>query len=133
MATQPKPLRADAERNRQRIIEAARRVFAERGLSATLDDVAAAAGVGVGTVYRRFPNKDELVEALFVDRIDQMVALAERASEIEDPWEAFETFLTQAAELNAGDRGFKEVALGAGGRDRVARGRARIQPVAQGI
>src|SRR3954471_4967502 len=113
VSTETKPLRRDAERNRQRIIEAARGVFAERGLAATLDDVAAAAGVGVGTVYRRFPNKDELVEALFVDRIDQMVELAKQAAEIDDPWEALETFLTRAAELNALDRGFKEVVLGA--------------------
>jgi AcrR family transcriptional regulator len=133
MATDAKPLRRDAERNRQRILEAAHGVFAERGLAATLDDVAAAAGVGVGTVYRRFPNKDELVEALFVDRIDQMVALAQRSAEMEDPWEALETFLTRAAELNATDRGFRQVVLGAGGRERVARGRARIEPIVRGI
>jgi AcrR family transcriptional regulator len=128
-----KPLRRDAERNRQRILEAARGVFADRGLTATLDDVADAAGVGVGTVYRRFANKDELVEALFVDRIDQMVALAEQAAEIEDPWEGLETLLTELATLNSTDRGFREVMLGAAGRDRIAMGRSRIQPVVSGI
>ena len=60
-----KPLRADAERNRERILAAAAEVFARRGLSGTMDDVAAEAGVGVGTVYRRFPEKDDLIEALF--------------------------------------------------------------------
>jgi len=128
-----KPLRRDAERNRQRILEAARGVFADRGLAATLDDVADAAGVGVGTVYRRFPNKEELIEALFVDRIDQMVALAEQAAEIADPWEGLETLLTELATLNSTDRGFREVMLGAAGRDRIAMGRSRIQPVVSGI
>jgi AcrR family transcriptional regulator len=125
-----KPLRRDAERNRQRILEAAHGVFAERGLAATLDDVAAAAGVGVGTVYRRFPNKDDLIEALFEARIAQVVEIARRAAEIADPWDAFETFLTEAATVMAADRGMKEVLLGSGGRDRVARGRAQIEPIA---
>ncbi|MFI5068732.1 MAG: helix-turn-helix domain-containing protein, partial [Streptosporangiales bacterium] len=60
-----RPLRSDAERNRRRILRAAAEVFTERGLDATLDDVARHAGVGVGTVYRRFPDKDALVEELF--------------------------------------------------------------------
>ena len=60
-----RPLRADAERNRRRMLEAAAEVFATRGLAATLDDVAHHAGLGVGTVYRRFADKDALVEALF--------------------------------------------------------------------
>ena len=60
-----RPLRADAERNRAKILDAAAQVFAEQGLDASLDEVAAAAGVGVGTVYRRFPDKDALIGALF--------------------------------------------------------------------
>jgi len=71
-----RPLRADAERNRLRILDAAQRVFAVRGLQASLDDVAREAGVGVGTVYRRFADKDELVEALFSSRIDAVVLLS---------------------------------------------------------
>ena len=64
-----RPLRRDAERNRQRILQAASEVFTERGLDVSLDEVARQAGVGVGTVYRRFRTKADLVEALFIDRI----------------------------------------------------------------
>ncbi|HEX7609109.1 MAG TPA: helix-turn-helix domain-containing protein, partial [Solirubrobacteraceae bacterium] len=59
-----RPLRRDAERNRQRVLAAARELFAERGLDVTLDDIARGAGVGVGTVYRRFPDKEQLIDAL---------------------------------------------------------------------
>ena len=76
-----RPLRRDAERNRQRILEAASEVFTERGLDVSLDEVARHAGVGVGTVYRRFRTKEDLVEALFMDRIEEVAALAEQAAE----------------------------------------------------
>ena len=69
MSDPRQPLRSDAERNRQRILAAAAEVFAERGLDVSLDDIAAAAGVGVGTVYRRFPDKDALIDALFEEKI----------------------------------------------------------------
>src|SRR6058998_191476 len=62
------PLRKDAERNRQRILDAARELFAERGLGVTLNDVAHHAGVGVGTVYRRFPDKEVLIDTLFQEQ-----------------------------------------------------------------
>src|SRR5215207_11651643 len=81
-----RPLRADAERNRARILAAAAEVFAERGLDVSLDDIAAHAGVGVGTVYRRFPDKEALIDALCEDKIDRAVALADDALEIQDPW-----------------------------------------------
>ena len=74
-----RPLRRDAERNRQRILAAAADLLSERGLDATLDEVARAAGVGVGTVYRRFPDKESLIEELFRDRIDALVTMAEQA------------------------------------------------------
>ncbi len=80
-----RPLRRDAERNRQRILEAASEVFTERGLDVSLDEVARHAGVGVGTVYRRFRSKEDLVEALFVDRIEEVAALAEQAAEQAGP------------------------------------------------
>src|SRR5499425_2315450 len=81
-----RPLRRDAERNRQRILKAASEVFNERGLEVSLDEIARHAGVGVGTVYRRFRTKEELVEALFIDRIEEVAALAEEAAEVPDPW-----------------------------------------------
>jgi AcrR family transcriptional regulator len=81
-----RPLRRDAALNRQRILQAASEVFTERGLEVSLDEVARRAGVGVGTVYRRFRTKEDLVEALFVDRIDEVAALAEKATQAADPW-----------------------------------------------
>src|SRR3954464_6726726 len=65
------PLRKDAERNRQRILDAARELFAERGLAVTLNDIAHHAGVGVGTVYRRFPDKELLIDTLFQEQLDE--------------------------------------------------------------
>jgi AcrR family transcriptional regulator len=124
-----RPLRADAERNRARILAAAAEVFAERGLDVSLDDIAAHAGVGVGTVYRRFPDKDALIEALFEAKIDRVVALADGALEIDDPWEGFTTFMRGMCRMQAEDRGFKETLLGRDrGRERVAGARERIAP-----
>ncbi|MEN3361802.1 MAG: hypothetical protein V7637_5784, partial [Mycobacteriales bacterium] len=124
-----RPLRKDAERNRQRILDAASQVFAERGLDATLDDIADRAGLGVGTVYRRFPNKEALIETLFEQRIEQMVMLAERATAEREPWPAFAEFLRQAACLHAEDRGLQEAMLnGSHGHKRVAAARARLVP-----
>jgi AcrR family transcriptional regulator len=125
-----RPLRRDAERNRQRILTAAADAFAEGGLSVTMDEVARRAGVGVGTVYRRFPDKELLVEALFEQRVDELVALAEAARDEPDPFAGlvrfFETFLA----IQAADRGLKEVVLGtARGAGRAARARDRIGPI----
>ena len=97
----PRPLRRDAERNRVRILKAAAEVFNERGLEVSLDEVARHAGVGVGTVYRRFPSKEELVEALFMERIDSIAALAEAAGEAADPWTGLVSFMEQMAEMLA--------------------------------
>src|SRR5574342_294589 len=87
-----RPLRADAERNRRRVLSAASDLFAERGLDVSLDEIAAAAGVGVGTVYRRFADKDALIDALFEDKIGDVERLARECLEIEDPWTAFAMF-----------------------------------------
>jgi AcrR family transcriptional regulator len=126
----PRPLRKDAERNRLRILEAAAEVFTERGLQATLDEVAERAGVGVGTVYRRFPDKEALIEALFTERLDAVVGFAERALAEPDPWAGLVSFLEQAAGLIAGDRGLRQILMFASyGRDRVDQARARMLPV----
>jgi AcrR family transcriptional regulator len=128
--TPDRPLRRDAERNRQRILEAARGAFAEEGLSVTLDEIAHRAGVGVGTVYRRFPDKEQLIEALFEDRITEFIALGEECLLAEDPWSGLVRFLEQATAAHACDRGFKEVALsGVHGLERVARGRQLMYPI----
>ncbi len=122
-------LRADAARNRERILVAAREVFAERGLDATLDDIAHRACLGVGTVYRRFPGKEELIEALFVQALDKMVGLAEEAAGMEDPWESLVWFLERATEMQSEDVGLRDVVRHSGyGRDKVAAARSRIIP-----
>ena len=124
-----RPLRADAARNRERILEAATEVFAHRGLDATLDDVAHQAEVGIGTVYRRFPNKEALVDALFEKAIDGIVGLADEAYQFSDPWEGLVWFIEEATQLQAMDRGLRDVLLHSGhGRERVARARERIVP-----
>lgn len=126
---QTRPLRKDAERNRQRILRAAADVFTARGFEATLDDVAHHAGVGVGTVYRRFPNKEALAEALFHERLDGLVGLAERALAEPDAWQGLVRFLEQAGELLAIDRGMRQVLMFATyGRDRVSEARSRMLP-----
>jgi AcrR family transcriptional regulator len=109
-----RPLRRDAQLNRQRIIEAAREVFALRGLAATLDDVAHHAGVGIGTVYRRFPTKEALVEAALEDRLAEFAGAAEAALRAPTGWDGLTTFLRIVAEMHAADRGLRDVALGAG-------------------
>jgi AcrR family transcriptional regulator len=125
-----RPLRRDAERNRLRILRAAAEVFTEQGLRATLDDVADRAGVGVGTVYRRFPDKEALVEALFTERLDKLVGFAEQALANPDPWAGLVDLLEQAATVMAGDRGLRQILMYATyGHDRVEQARARMQPV----
>jgi AcrR family transcriptional regulator len=122
-------LRADAERNRQRILEAAAEVFTEHGFEATLDDVARQAGVGVGTVYRRFPDKASLAGALFEERIDSLVQLAERAQQHPDAWAGLVMFLEQSAEMMAGDRGLRQLLLYAvASHDRVTCAKDRMRP-----
>jgi AcrR family transcriptional regulator len=128
--TAPRPLRADAARNRVRILQAAQEVFAERGLDATLDDVAHHAGVGVGTVYRRFADRQALVDALFDERLQQHVERAEAALADEDAWRGLVTFLHDVCSDLAADRGLRQVMLCTGwGQDRVAAARERITPL----
>ena len=125
-----RPLRRDAERNRQRILAAAAGVFTERGLDATLDEVARAAGVGVGTVYRRFPDKEALIAALFRERIDNLVTVAENACAVADPWQAVVSFLEYAAAAMAGDTGLRQLMMfGTYDRDQVCYARDRMRPV----
>ena len=124
------PLRADAERNRQRLLLAAKELFATRGLDVTLDDVARHAGVGTGTAYRRFPNKDALIDALMVDRIGELAAIARECLEEPDPWVGLTGYLERALALQAADRGLKEVLFSSGrGRERSNQARLKIAPV----
>jgi AcrR family transcriptional regulator len=128
--TGERPLRRDAERNRQRILAAAAEVFTERGLDATLDEVARAAGVGIGTVYRRFPDKEALVSELFRDRIDALVTVAEEACLAPDPWQGLLTYLEFSAAALADDLGLRQLMMfGTYDRDQVCYARDRMRPV----
>jgi len=127
--TQSHQLRRDAELNRQRILKAAAEVFTERGLGVTLDQVAEQAGVGVGTVYRRFPNKEALADALFVDKLDQVRRAAEAELDNPDAWDALAGFLEQAVTLIAADRGLRQILMFATySTDQIQQARARLQP-----
>ena len=120
----PRPLRADAARNRARILTAAAEVFAERGLDVTLDDIAAHAGLGVGTVYRRFADREALVEALFDDRMQVKLARLRLALEVpaEQAYDAFVEVTREMCEHLAYDRGMRQVMLSSVyGHDEVAR------------
>jgi AcrR family transcriptional regulator len=110
--TEPRALRADAERNRRRILDAARKVFAEEGLGAGVDSIARAAGVGVGTLYRRFPTKQELLVATIEDGATRIADEVEALHATDDPWEAFAAALHAFAGAIARDRGFYEVIHG---------------------
>jgi AcrR family transcriptional regulator len=127
-----RPLRRDAERNRRRILQAADEVFTERGLEATLDDVARHAGVGVGTVYRRFPDKASLADALFEQRIGVILDLAKHAQQEPDSWLALTAFLERAAEILSSDRGLRQILMfAASGHHRVAYARDRMRPAVE--
>ena len=105
----PGSLRADAERNRRQLVDAARAVFAARGLDAPLDDIARHARVGNATLYRRFPRRRDLVGAVFVEPLREVVAAARQSLDDPDPWLAFAGHLTYLCELQAGNRALAEL------------------------
>jgi AcrR family transcriptional regulator len=130
MSVQDRPLRADAERNRKRLLDAARTLFAERGLDVSMDDIADAAGVGVGTAYRRFRSREEIIDALFDERLAEMQARARAAEEDPDAWHALVEFFTGSLRAQAADRGFKQLLFSSDdGREKVKRMRAHVVPV----
>jgi AcrR family transcriptional regulator len=101
--TAERPLRADARRNREKIVNAARAIVAERGETAQIDDVARKAGVGVGTVYRHFPNKEALMGELVRMCVVECTALTRSLADHEDPWEGFAQMIRGACENSAAD------------------------------
>jgi AcrR family transcriptional regulator len=125
-----RPLRKDAERNRTRIVDSAREAFAEVGIDAPMEEVARRAGVGVGTVYRRFPTKEDLIDAVFEEALRDLVAIANEALREPDPWQGFRVYLERTMELNAANRGLKDI-LGSRehGRDRLNAVRDRLRPL----
>jgi AcrR family transcriptional regulator len=101
-----RPLRSDAERNRRLVLEAAAEAFAERGFDVGMAEIARRAGVGNATVFRRFPTKDALVQAIFEDRIEESLVAIHEAATVADPWDSLVTCLERMAGLQARDRGF---------------------------
>jgi AcrR family transcriptional regulator len=125
-----KPLRKDAERNRRLILDAARELFAQRGLGVTLNDIAHHAGVGVGTVYRRFPDKTVLIESLFEESFHEIAERMRVALADPDPWHGLVTFLDGQFEAQACDRGLKELVTATpDGVARVGRLRDELMPL----
>jgi AcrR family transcriptional regulator len=104
-----KELRADARRNRQAVIAAAKKLFADQGLDAQMPDVAKAAKVGVGTVYRHFPTKDDLIAALVAERFQRLADKARESLDSRDAWDGIADFIRFSAQLQADDRGLCEV------------------------
>src|SRR3954452_6012411 len=124
------PLRKDAARNRERLLTAASELFAERGLNVTLNDIAHRAGVGVGTAYRRFANKEEVIDALFEQRLQDVIAVAEEALAAGDAWGGLVDFLERSLHMQFGDRGLTEIMNSPQlGRERVNETRDRIAPL----
>jgi AcrR family transcriptional regulator len=107
-----RPLRADARRNRERILETARTAFADRGQDVQMDEIAERAGVGVGTVYRHFPTKEALVLELVRESVGGCIEAAAAALEREDPWEAVESVVRDNAQNMARNRGLRDAMAG---------------------
>ncbi len=104
-----RPLRKDAQRTRRLVLDAARDLFADRGLEVGFDEIARRAGVGVGTVYRRFPDRAALVEALFAEKVDEIISIASNALLVDDPWDGIVQFCEQAILEQQHDRGLAQV------------------------
>jgi AcrR family transcriptional regulator len=102
-------LRADAERNRERVLEAAREVFAELGLDVSTNEIARRAGVGVATLFRRFPTRDDLVAAAFAEKMHAYSEAIDEALADPDPWHAFCAYMERVCRMQADDRGFADV------------------------
>lgn len=121
--TKSRPMRKDAAQNRDRLLRAAADLFAEEGLGVTLNDIAHRAGVGVGTAYRRFANKEEVIDALFEHQLNAVAEVAEAALADPDAWNGLLTFLEQALHMRHGDRGLNQIM------NNPALGDARVQEV----
>lgn len=129
-----RPLRADARRNREKVLAAAAVAFAEAGLDAQVEDIARRASVGVGTVYRHFPTKEILVDALAGEHFEQLADIVEASDRGGDPWDAFSGAIWRCAESTAGNVALCEIiggrpsviAAACGGQRRLEAASARL-------
>jgi len=126
MTVGERPLRADAERNRRRILEAAAIVIARDGVDAGVDAIAREAGVGMGTLYRRFACKDDLVRAIVAERAEHTLADMAQAAAAADPWDALSGSVRALAGRFAEDQGLLDAVAQGGGRPQLLQVRARL-------
>lgn len=122
--------RSDAKRNHLQLVAAARELFAADGLDVSVEEITKKAGVGMGTLYRHFATKEELIDAVLEDAFQEYLGLAEQALAAADPWTGFCEFLERALDLHASNRGLKDV-VGGGAPDlaRLAAMRRRLRPL----
>lgn len=126
-------LRRDAEANRRQILEAAGQLMAVRGLATPLEDIAAEAGVGIATLYRRFPTRDDLIAALFEERLATYLSDLEKAAAMPDGWDGLVWFLKEASGRQIADRALSELVEHDTGQEAIRRIRDRIRPLAQSV
>jgi AcrR family transcriptional regulator len=126
-----RPRRADAERNRTRILDTASELFAERGLDASMPELAERAGVGVGTVYRAFPDKEHLLGAVVAARFRWFAEQVEAAAEADDAWSGFVEVISKGAALHVKDRAMHECVLHVKGQPEVQEARERTRDAMQ--
>jgi AcrR family transcriptional regulator len=133
-ASRTKALRSDAQRNRDRLVQSARELIAREGPDVSVEEITQNAGLGMGTLYRHFPTKEELIDAVLEDAFAGLVALARQAAAEEDAWTGLTRFLEQALARHAANRGLKDVlASREHGRRRAETMRAQIRPVLRGM
>lgn len=132
MTTQP--LRKDSARKREQIIDSARELFGQKGLEVGLNEIACHAGVGVGTVYRHFPGKEQILDVLYEQRLEEVAALAEEALADADSWRGLVDFLDGWVRLHLEDRSLTRVFMDPGlGQERVDASKDRIAPMTDAI
>jgi AcrR family transcriptional regulator len=123
------PTRSDAVRNRAKLVAAARDLFARNGVDVPVEEITQQAGVGMGTLYRHFPAKDELIDAVLQDAFTEILELAERAATEEDAWVGLKSFFESALELRFQNRGVRELIASGNRGAHHAEMRRRIRPV----
>jgi len=123
-------LRSDARRNRERLVSSARELLAAEGADVPVEEITRHAGLGMGTLYRHFPTKDELIDAVLEDAFSGLVEAAARGAAEDDAWTGFSGFLEYAIGLHAANHGLKDViAARAHGASRAEAMRARLRPL----
>ena len=133
-AADVKTLRSDARRNRERLVASARELFASRGVDVPVEEITHHAGLGMGTLYRHFSTKEELIDAVLEDAFAEIVELAERAAKKDDAWTGFASFLEGSLALHAQNRGVRDIlATREHGARRAKAMRARIRPRLRGL